>query len=219
MFTGLVREIGRITSLTTRGQQTQLVVEAPQSASGLTIGDSLAVNGICLTVTALRGDRISLDAVMETSRVTTLSTWRPGRRVHLEPALRAGDAMGGHLVLGHVDEVGRIRSVRRVGGNHLLEINCSRAFGNWILPKGSVAVDGVSLTLAGTDSAGSFTLSLIPQTLKDTLLSGLRAGDTVNLEADILAKSRNSGDAPSHLEPKQDLSVAKIRARGFRRRS
>jgi len=221
MFTGLVQEIGTLTGIRRAGSVTRLTVRAPRSASALGPGDSLAVNGICLTATAIRGDTIALDAVEETRRVSTLGFWRSGRRVHLEPALRAGDAMGGHLVLGHVDAVGVLRRSVRLGANLMLTFDAPAMLTPWLLPKGSIAVDGVSLTLDAGPFGEGFTISLIPHTLGSTLFETVQPGHRVNLEADILAKGAAARSAAlTAIETpvgSSSLSIETIRARGFRR--
>ncbi|MBU1675332.1 riboflavin synthase [bacterium] len=203
MFTGLVKEIGTVKGLRRRGDIAQLTLRAPRCAGELDLGDSLAVNGVCLTVTGLGSGTVTVDAVAETLRVTTLGGWRSGRRVHLEPALRAGDSLGGHLVLGHVDGVGVVAAVRRRGEQMRLAITYPAQLGIWLLPKGSIAVDGVSLTLDERPSAGVFTVNLIPHTLRGTRFAELRPGERVNLEADVLAKGagrafpRTAAQAPA----------------------
>jgi len=222
MFTGLVREIGTVKALRRRGDLARLVLRAPRCAGELELGDSLAVDGVCLTATALAGETVTVDAVAETLRVTTLGGWRAGRRVHLEPALRAGDRLGGHLVLGHVDGVGTVSAVRRRGGQLRLSIAYPASLGAWLLPKGSVAVDGVSLTLDAHPSAGVFTVNLIPHTLRETRFDDLRPGDRVNLEADVLAK----GAGHEIPQPKTEtpavrpapLTLDRILRSGWRRR-
>jgi len=221
VFTGLVREIGTVTSVAARGGVAVLTLRAPACAPDLAPGDSLAVDGICLTVAAGRGPLVTVEAVAETRRCTTLDAWRPGRRVHLEPALRAGDPLGGHLVLGHVDGVGRVLRLVREGAAAGLTVLPPPGFGRWLLPKGSVAIDGVSLTLDTAPTAAGFTVSLIPQTLAATRLGELAAGDRVNLEADVLAKrSASPQDAPppSPTPPAGGLTYERILASGFRRR-
>ena len=214
MFTGLVREIGTLVSRRDAGGVTRLEVRAPRSAPALGVGDSLAVNGICLTATAVRGERVHLDAVAETRRVTTLDDWRPGRRLHLEPALRAGDALDGHLVQGHVDAVGVLRRAARADGQLRLTFAAPDLPDAWLLPKGSVAVDGVSLTLDAAPSAAGFTVSLIPHTLQWSVFGDLRPGDRVNVEGDVLAKGA-AARAAAAAGP--SLTVPDILARGFRR--
>ena len=222
MFTGLIREIGRIEGVRRDGGITRLRVQAPGSVDRLGPGDSLAVDGICLTVTALRGATVSLDSVAETRRVTTLGDWRPGRRVHLEPALRAGDPLGGHLVLGHVDGIGEVRRTLRRGSDLLLTIDAPVPVRRWLLPKGSVAVDGVSLTLDEGPFDKGFTVSLIPHTLAGTLFEGMAPGRRLNLEADVLAKGAEARAAAAagddgHGRERPGLTMDDILARGFGR--
>ncbi|MBK7702970.1 MAG: riboflavin synthase [bacterium] len=216
VFTGLVREIGTVTAVSARGGVAVLTLRAPACAPELAVGDSLAVDGICLTVTSGgadgRGPLVTVEAVAETRRVTTLDAWRPGRRVHLEPALRAGDRLGGHLVLGHVDGVGRVLRLERAGDAARLTVRPPPGFARWLLPKGSLAIDGVSLTLDAAPDAADFTVSLIPQTLGSTRLGELAPGDGVNLEADMLAK----GAAAQAASPGR-LTFERILASGFRR--
>lgn len=232
MFTGLVREIGTLRRLVRGRESSRLEVHAPRTAAQLAPGDSLAVNGVCLTVTARRGPRVSLTAASETLRVTTLGRWRAGRRLHLEPALRAGQALDGHLVLGHVDGVGRLARWRRRGGSVLMTVACGAELARWLLPKGSVAVDGVSLTVDAGPHRDRFTVNLVPYTLDWTVFEGYRLGDAVNLEMDVLVKAARTGrtaeafggladGAPSAgTSDARDgvTSVASILERGFRRR-
>ncbi|MBA4377115.1 MAG: riboflavin synthase subunit alpha [Gemmatimonas sp.] len=226
VFTGLVREIGTLTAVVARGGVTVLTLRAPVCAPDLVAGDSLAVDGICLTVTsgsargraADRGPLVTVEAVAETRRSTTLDDWRPGRRLHLEPALRAGDRLGGHLVLGHVDGVGRVRRLERAGDAARLTVQPPPGVARWLLSKGSVAIDGVSLTLDADPGETGFIVSLIPQTLGTTRLGELVPGDGVNLEADVLAKgavARGTAADPAGASP---LTYERILARGFRGR-
>jgi riboflavin synthase len=180
VFTGLVREVGRVVSF----DGTRLRVE---SAIAATIGDSISVGGVCLTV--VDGDRrtLAFDAVPETLARTTLGRLEPGSAVNLEPALRAGEALGGHYVQGHVDGVGRIRSVEPEGEGRRVWLDAPAEILRYCVEKGSIAIDGVSLTVAGLDDAG-FAVALVPHTLAATTLGALAAGDEVNLEADVLAK-------------------------------
>ena len=220
MFTGLVREIGRLNAVRAGGAVTRLGIEAPLSAPGLALGDSLAVDGVCLTVVAAGRGRVEVEAVAETRRVATLGDWRPGRRLHLEPALRAGDPLGGHLVLGHVDGVGEVLRRERRGAGLVLTVALPGALAAHLLPKGSVALDGVSLTLDEGPFTDRFTVWLVPHTLAATKLGDLRRGDRVNIETDVLAKSgRGAETAPGTEapEPKPALRIEDLRARGFGR--
>jgi riboflavin synthase alpha subunit len=189
MFTGLIQEIGKIASLTRQGDITRLRLTAPKCAPELRLGDSLAVNGICLTVTGGTGSRVELEAAAETRRVTTLRRWRVGDRVHLETALHAGDPLGGHLVLGHVDGVGEVLRRESSGRSIFLTLELPAALTHYLLPKGSVAINGVSLTVADIHGRARFTVNVIPHTLASTCLGDLRRGDQVNLEMDVLVKA------------------------------
>jgi riboflavin synthase len=173
VFTGIVREVGRVVSFDGR----RLVVDAPTQAAE---GDSVAVDGVCLT--AVDGTRLAFDVVDETLARTTLGALKAGDRVNLEPALRAGEPLGGHLVQGHVDGLGRVRST-----GEPVWIDAPPELLRYCVEKGSITVDGVSLTIAGLDDAG-FAVALVPHTLEATTLGTLALGDPVNLEVDILAK-------------------------------
>jgi riboflavin synthase len=196
MFTGIVREIGAVHSVRRGRGVTVLAIDAASTAPGLAVGDSVSVNGVCLTVTTRRGPRFTVDLSPETTRRTTAGRWRAGDRVHLEPSLRASDALGGHFVLGHVDDVGRVARVTPLDAARQVTVMAPAAVLRLLLPKGSVAVDGVSLTLDEGPFDRSFTVTLIPQTLRETRLAALRPGASVNLEADVLAKAgrRAAGD-------------------------
>lgn len=213
MFTGLISEVGRIERVATRGAITKLGIAAPLTAPALAVGDSLAVNGICLTVTAISGERVEVEATQETRRVTTLATWTAGSDVHLEPSLRAGDPIGGHFVLGHVDGVGRVASLQPQGGAAVLRVTLPPTLASRLLPKGSIAVDGVSLTLDEGPFRDSFSITLVPHTLAVTRLGRLRCGETVNLELDLLAKA-----ARTVAETQRPLTIASILARGWQAR-
>lgn len=185
MFTGLVREIGRVVSFgTVADGGARLLIESQLEAA---IGDSVAINGCCLTV--VDGDRrtLAFDAVPETLSRTTLGRLAVGAGVNLEPALRAGEALGGHIVQGHVDGVGAVRSVEPEGDGHRIWVDVPEDVLRYCVEKGSVAVDGVSLTVAALDEAG-FAVALVPHTLAVTTLGSLAPGAEVNLEVDVLAK-------------------------------
>jgi len=156
VFTGIIETLGGVVEVHTHGDLTRLGLEAPAIAAELRVGDSVAVNGVCLTVVAVQGEHVAFEAVRETLARTTLGSLRAGSRVNLERALRADARLDGHIVQGHVDEAGPVRELRRLGEDVLLRIGCSRGFADWLVPKGSVAVDGVALTLveAGEEGAG-----------------------------------------------------------------
>lgn len=186
MFTGLIEEIGTVRSLT-RGTVGRLVVASGKIAGEVAIGDSVAVNGACLTVTSISGGEIAFDAVPETLSRTTMGDLRPGDKVNLESSLRAGAPIGGHFVQGHVDGVGVVESSRTLGESQVIRIGAPGEVLRYVVEKGSIAVDGISLTVASCDRSG-LTIAVIPHTLKATTLDAKRAGDKVNLEADILGK-------------------------------
>jgi riboflavin synthase len=187
MFTGIVRELGRVAAAEERGGGLTLEIEVPETAPALSLGDSLAVDGVCLTAEAVADIRVTLHAVPETLSRTTLGRLREGDRVNLEPALRAGEPLGGHYVQGHVDAVGRIQSVEAEGEGLRVFVAAPPEILRYLVEKGSVAVDGVSLTIAEL-SDDAFAVALVPHTLERTTLSELMPGREVNLEVDVLAK-------------------------------
>ncbi|MCP4290364.1 MAG: riboflavin synthase [bacterium] len=193
MFTGLIKEIGRIRGLRTTRGVVRLDVDAPQVAAGAKLGESIAVNGICLTVVAVKGRYFSVEAASETRRLTTFKNWRSGQMVHLEPALRAGDPLDGHLVQGHVDGTGKIKAIKKSGGSILMTVNLTADLARFLTPKGSVAVDGVSLTVDEGPFNDEFTVNLIPHTLQGTFFDKARSGQQVNLEMDVLVKAARTG--------------------------
>jgi riboflavin synthase alpha subunit len=228
MFTGLIREIGTLRSLAPQRGVLRLDIEAPRTAAAAAVGDSIAVNGICLTVTALKGRAFSVEAAVETRRLTTLRHWRTGQKLHLEPSLRAGDPLDGHLVQGHVDGTGRITAVRRAGGSVLMTVAAGPDQMRFLTPKGSVAIDGVSLTVdEGPFDRGEFTVNLIPHTLDWTTFGAARPGRLVNLEMDVLVKAARGGAAWSDLPvleknetgsaPPAGLTLERLLASGFKR--
>jgi riboflavin synthase len=187
VFTGIIRELGRVATIDGDGGGVRLTVEAPATAALTAEGDSVALDGVCLTAVAVENGAISFDAVPETLQRTTLSRLTDGDNVNVEPALRAGDPLGGHYVQGHVDAVGRVRSIDDEGDGVRVWFDAPAAVLAYCVEKGSVTVDGVSLTVAGLDDGG-FAVALIPHTLELTTLGALEPGDEVNLEADVLAK-------------------------------
>jgi riboflavin synthase len=187
MFTGIVRELGRVASAEGDGGGLALAVEAPETAGRLATGDSISVNGVCLTTESVENGRVALHAVPETLARSTLGGLTAGDGVNVEPALRAGEPLGGHYVQGHVDAVGRVRSVEEVGQGVRAVVEAPPDVLRYCVEKGSIAVDGVSLTIAEL-SAGAFAVVLVPHTLEVTTLSTLEPGQSVNLEVDVLAK-------------------------------
>ena len=183
MFTGIVRELGTVASF----DGSRLVVSAPETSGGAAVGDSVAVAGVCLTVVEAADGQLAFDVVPETLSRTALGSVETGGNVNLEPSLRVGDQLGGHVVQGHIDAVGRVRSVAPEGDSHRVWIDAPERVVRYCIEKGSIAVDGVSLTVAAFDDDG-FEVALIPHTLTVTTLGGLEPGVEVNLEADVLGK-------------------------------
>jgi riboflavin synthase len=183
VFTGLVQEVGTVVGF----EGGRLTIDAPRTAEHARLGDSVAVDGVCLTLVARDDSSLSFDAVPETLARTALGALAAGARVNLEAALRAGDALGGHYVQGHVDGVGAVRSVQPEGDGRRVAFDAPAELLRYVVEKGSIAVNGTSLTVAAVDDAG-FEVALIPHTLAATTLEALQNGDRVNLETDVLAK-------------------------------
>ena len=187
MFTGIVRERGRVASVDGDGNGIRIRLDAPLTAGDVSIGDSVALNGCCLTVVEIAGSTLAFDAVPETLVRSSLDGLAAGAELNVESAVRAGDPLGGHYVQGHVDGVGTVRSVEQEGDGSRIWLDAPPSVLRYCVEKGSIAVDGVSLTIAELDAAG-FAVALIPHTLAETPLGTLAPGARVNLEADVLAK-------------------------------
>ena len=187
MFTGLVVETGELVSLNRAGGSAQLTLRAPVIGPAAQLGDSIAVNGCCLTVTVRDGDRLGFDLLAETLRLTNLGDLAPGARVNLEPALGAGAKLGGHFVQGHVDTTAEVLDFSQHGQDFRIEIALPPEFVQYVASKGSIAVDGISLTVAEVRER-SFVCWIIPHTREVTNLRDRRKGERVNLEFDLLAK-------------------------------
>lgn len=190
MFTGIVTDIGTIRSVDRRGDL-RLVIGCNYDMAGVAIGASIACSGCCLTVVEKGADWFAVDASAETLSKTAPAMWEPGRRLNLERALKVGDELGGHIVTGHVDGVGRVESIASEGDSHRVAIRIDHSLAPFIAPKGSVAVDGVSLTVNAVedDAAGTvFHLNIIPHTWDVTTFAALAEGQPVNIEIDTLAR-------------------------------
>ncbi len=195
MFTGIVEEVGKVTS----AQSGKLVISASEVLQGIELGGSIAVNGVCLTVTSFNTSSFSVDIMLETLRRTNLGQLHASDRVNLERPLTLDKPIGGHLVQGHIDATGRVASAIREGETTIIRIEASPEVMHYVVEKGFIAVDGVSLTVVARN-AGSFEISIVDYTLKNTNLGSRQVGDLVNLEVDIIAKyveqfsqSRDSG--------------------------
>ena len=187
MFTGIVRELGEVVEAAGGEAGLHLRVAAPATAKTAAVGDSVAVAGVCLTAEAVEGDELRFHAVRETLERTTLGRLAAGDAVNVEPALRAGEPLGGHIVQGHVDAVGAVRSVEPDGEGARVVIEAPAQVLRYCVEKGSITVDGVSLTVAALDG-DAFTVALVPHTLAVTTLGRAAPGDRINLEVDVLAK-------------------------------
>lgn len=191
MFTGIITDIGTIASAEQRGDL-RLVIRCDYGMAGVDLGASIACSGCCLTVVDKGEDWFAVDASAETVSKTALGMWSEGRRLNLERALRVGDELGGHIVTGHVDGVGEIVNIEPVGDSHKVTVSAPAALAPYIAAKGSITVDGVSLTVNevtdASDGAAHFTLNIIPHTWDVTTVGGWTVGSAVNLEIDILAR-------------------------------
>ena len=190
MFTGLVEALGTVVSLDAGAGQSRLVLDVPFAAE-LALGDSVAVNGCCLTVAAIGSDHIAFDLLAQTLDVTSLGGFATGMRVNLERAMKASDRFGGHFVQGHVDAVGNIRGIETRGQDHVVDIELPEKIARLCIEKGSLAVDGISLTIAAL-KGNTTTFWITPHTWEHTHLHAARIDQRVNLEADMLAKHVDS---------------------------
>ncbi len=191
MFTGIIEKVATIKSVTSTSVGRRFTIDLVDLAEGTNIGDSIAVNGVCLTVSTLNGSIADFDVMAETLNVSTIGNLQVGDRLNLERAMAANGRFGGHFVQGHVDGIGTISRIEQQGGQCLIYIQPPKEMFKHMLRKGSVAIDGISLTIV--DITGKqFYVSLIPTTLNDTNLGSRKSGDQVNLEADIVAKMINA---------------------------
>jgi riboflavin synthase len=188
VFTGIIQDVGQVVTRETRAGDLRLVIGCTRlELAGVRVGDSICVQGCCLTVTEVQGRTFAADVSRETLTLTTLGELAAGAAVNLEPASRAGDALGGHLVSGHIDGVAQVVSVSGDARSQRLGINVPQALARYLAPKGSVAVDGVSLTINAVENA-TFGVNIIPHTQAVTTLGGLAVGARVNLEVDQIAR-------------------------------
>jgi len=187
MFTGIVEEVGTVRSVEARGAARVLVVACDVVRADARVSESIAVNGVCLTVVEIGEDALGFDVIPETLSKTNIGGLVPGDAVNLERALRVGDRLGGHFVQGHVDGVGTVTDVAMDGAWYTVSVAAPEIVRRYLVPHGSITVDGVSLTVARLQPDG-FAVALIPHTLENTSLGKRRAGDPVNLEADMLGK-------------------------------
>lgn len=214
MFSGLVKGIGRVVSRTGSGADARFVVELGSlGVAPLAVGGSVAVNGVCLTAVAVTPSSFSADVSAATLAVTTLGTLSVGARVNLEPPLKAGDPLDGHIVTGHVDGVGEVASIEAAGSSKRLVIAVPPALARYIAPKGSVAVDGVSLTVNAVNAA-EFEVNIIPHTQSQTVIGGYARGTAVNIEVDMLARYL---ERLVQTDARDGIDIAFLREHGYAR--
>jgi riboflavin synthase len=218
VFTGIIEEKGRVSDVLREGGGVRLIVEAPSSASELRVNDSVSLNGACQTVIAKTARTFTVQAVEETLSKTTLGEFVPGTEINLELPLRLNERLGGHLVLGHVDCVGTVAGIEEKESSHLIRIAFPAPFAKYVIPVGSIAVDGISLTVAST-TGNEFTVSIIPHTLSKTTLTGARTGMRVNLEFDVIGKYVErliAGEKAQEGGPASSITADKLRAWGYK---
>ena len=188
MFTGIIRELGTVAAVERTHGLVRLTVAAPHTASQVHPLESVAVNGVCLSVVRRQPGTLTFEMIRETQRLTTLGTARPGSRVNVEPSLSVCDRLNGHLVFGHVDGLGTVTARHRMAGELVLTIRVPAPLRRFLVPKGPVTVDGVSLTVGQTVTRSTFAIHVIPESLRRTTLGDLKVGDRVNVELDYFAK-------------------------------
>ncbi len=213
MFTGLIQQVCTVKSLAASAGGALLTIDLQQLAQQADIGDSIAINGVCLTVTILTGTLAEFDLSGETLAKTNIGKLKPGSKVNVELAMKAQDRFGGHFVLGHIDGIAAIRNIEKKGQFSTITFTAPKDLLTQMIPAGSVAIDGISLTIAEIDDAG-FTVAVIPETLKNTTLAHAKPNDTVNVEIDIIVKT-----VTRHLErlttQKTGLTIDGLRQQGF----
>ncbi|WP_060208514.1 riboflavin synthase [Sporosarcina koreensis] len=214
MFTGIVEEIGTVHSVKKGSSSMRLLITCSHVLTDVTKGDSISVNGVCLTVSEFSTTRFVADVMPETFKATTLFTLEPGSHVNLERAMAANGRFGGHFVTGHVDCIGEITAVRSIENAIYMDIRIDSAFQSHLVPKGSITIDGTSLTIFGISEQG-VTISLIPVTQADSVLGYKRIGDYVNVECDILAKYLERIVSRKETKPSGGLTMDALAKSGF----
>lgn len=187
MFTGLIQEVGTIQSVVTNAEGKEFVIQAPGLIKEIAIDDSVATNGVCLTATKISGDTFRVQAIHITLEKTSIGYLRNGDKVNLELSLRPQDRLGGHFVQGHVNALGKIKKIEKIGNNWEIEVSFPKDLRKYMISEGSITLDGISLTIARLTS-DTLTVAIIPHTLEKTSLSSKKVGDHLNLEVDMIAK-------------------------------
>lgn len=215
MFTGIIEHMGTVESLKLDAEGGRLTIQAPGVASHLAVANSVAVDGCCLTVVSVRGDKFSSDLSAETIRKTSMGEWKAGSRVNLEQPMTAGKEFGGHFVLGHVDTTGRVTRLDPEGENWWYGVEVPEAFAKYIVPQGSIAIDGISLTVARWNGRVA-EAAILPFTYKHTNIRNKKIGDAVNLEGDVLGKYvERYLEARSGAKLTDNLAIEQLVAQGF----
>jgi len=215
MFTGIIEHLGSVDSLKLHAEGGRLTIHAPTVAPRLAIANSIAVDGCCLTVVALEHECFSADLSAETIRKTSMGEWKPGTRVNLEQPMTAGKEFGGHFVLGHVDTTGRVTRLDPEGENWWYGVEVPESFAKYIVPQGSIAIDGISLTVARWNVRIA-EIAIIPFTYEHTNIRGKKIGDAVNLEGDVLGKYvERYLEARSGAKPASNLTMDELVQQGF----
>jgi riboflavin synthase len=215
MFTGIIEHIGTVEALQANAQGGRLTIHAPSLAKHLAVSNSVAVNGCCLTVAELDKERFSFDLSGETLRKTSIGEWKAGTRVNLEQPLTAGKEFGGHFVLGHVDTVGRVVRLEPEGENWRYGVEVPESFARYIVPQGSISMDGISLTVARWNGRVA-EIAVIPYTYEHTNMRDKKIGEAVNLEGDVLGKYvERYLEARANAKPVSKLSVEELVSQGF----
>jgi riboflavin synthase len=215
MFTGIIEHLGTVDSMKLHEEGGRLTIHAPAVTPHLAVANSIAVNGCCLTVVALQNERFSADLSAETIRKTSMGEWKAGLRVNLEQPMTAAKEFGGHFVLGHVDTIGRVARVEPEGENWWYGVDVPESFARSIVPQGSIAVDGISLTVARWNGRVA-EIAIIPFTYEHTNVRGKKIGDAVNLEGDVLGKYvERYLEARSAAKPAASFSLKQLVAQGF----
>jgi riboflavin synthase len=215
MFTGIIEHLGTVESLTASAEGGRLTIHAPTVTEGLAVSNSIAVNGCCLTVVALDKDRFSADLSGETLRKTSIGEWKAGVRVNLEQPLTAGKEFGGHFVLGHVDTLGRVVRLEPEGENWWYGVEVPESFARYIVPQGSITIDGISLTVARWQGRIA-EVAVIPFTYQHTNIRGKKIGDAVNLEGDVLGKYVEQYlESRDNAKPSSKLHIEQLISQGF----
>ena len=214
MFTGIIEEIGTVRRIERGARGARLTIGAETVLEGTRIGDSIATNGVCLTVTGMTADSFSADVMAETLRRSGLGALQSGSPVNLERAMPADGRFGGHIVSGHIDGTGTVAALRREDNAVWVTVHAAPALLRYIVEKGSIAIDGVSLTVAAVDTDG-FSVSIIPHTGAQTILLGKKPGDTVNLECDVIGKYVEKLLGPHQEKPGSGITMDFLAQNGF----